>query len=150
QQTHHVPCQITGAIRRRWSFAQAMSPSVIADDSKILGELRRHRIPNPQIAAQRIGKHQRWLVRWPLRQIMKNTITDIQKSHRLETIRGLSAMSTCVWLVPYRLQKKRLHASRARGRNFPKTLKLSPFLLSWSKDGRRVLRQTTFAAEKTL
>src|SRR5207244_12007127 len=81
---------------------------------------------------------------------MKNTITDIQKSHRPETIRGLSAMSTCVRLAPYRLQKKRLHASRACGRNFPKTLKLSQFLLSWSKDARIVVWQTTLAAESTL
>lgn len=48
---------------RRWRrFRQAMAALVIADDTMVVGEERRDLVPDAEIRAERIRKHQRRLV----------------------------------------------------------------------------------------
>jgi hypothetical protein len=72
-----------------------MSAQIIANNAKSRQQARRDSVPDAQITAERIGEDNRWIRSRTFVNIAMNALIDFHKWHRFETIRRLSAMSTC-------------------------------------------------------
>ena len=62
-----------------------MSSLIVEDDAKVLGQAAGYSIPNTQIAAEGVRKHQRRLVLAPLGLEMMHNLTHLHKRHRAFT-----------------------------------------------------------------
>ena len=92
QQPFHIRDQSAHGVGRGRARRQPMSPLVKPDDPQALRQQRQDRIPQPHIGAQRIGKHHRRPIRWPLHPVMQPHIAGIKHLHHLAPFRRICAM----------------------------------------------------------